>query len=182
MTRIETRRTLLRPFVLDDIPAYAAIRAKPEVVRYITGGARAAERAAEVAARVMPDFIRHWQDHGYGPWAMIEQASGQLMGHMGLRYVPEMAATEILYMLDTPFWGQGYATEGAMASRDHAFGVLQLQTVVAIAAIENKASQRVMRKIGLTLQTYRPYKNVTVALYTLDNSLPRRRQSFTLSR
>ena len=35
---ITTRRLLLRPFVRDDTSAYAAIRSKPEVVRYLPGG------------------------------------------------------------------------------------------------------------------------------------------------
>lgn len=170
MTVIETPRTGLRPFVPEDIPAYAAIRAKPEVVHFISGGARTAEQAAAVAARVVPAFIQHWREHGYGPWAMIEKASGQLMGHMGLQFVPELGAVEILYMLDTPFWGQGYATEGALASRNHAFNALGLAVVVAIAAIENKASQRVMRKIGLTFQTLPPYRDMTVALYARERA------------
>ena len=169
MSEIETRRTRLRLFVPEDIPAYAAIRAKPEVIRFITGAAAAAAAQA-IAARVVAAFIQHWRDHGYGPWAMIEKASGRLMGHMGLRFVPELDATEILYMLDTPFWGQGYATEGALAAQTHAFKALNLPRVVAIAAAENKASQRVMRKIGLTFQTYRPYRDVTVVLYARERA------------
>jgi RimJ/RimL family protein N-acetyltransferase len=169
MTGIETARTLLRPFMPDDIPAYAAIRAKPEVVRFIAGE-RAARQAADLAPRSIIAFNQHWQERGYGPWAMVEKASGRLMGHMGLRYVPEMAATEILYMLDTPFWGQGYATEGARASRDHGFEVVGLARVVAFAAVENRASQRVMRKIGLTFETLRPYKGFTVAFYAMERS------------
>jgi len=167
---IATARLLLRPFTRDDIPAYAAIRAKPEVMRYFP---RSDEPAEAAAARVIGHFMDHWRDPGYGPWAATERATGRLIGHLGLRYMPEFGETEILYLLDSAVWRQGLATEGAAAARDHAFGALGLGRVIAIALPENVASTGVMQKIGLRYERMATYKGLAVAYYALDRPGPR---------
>lgn len=164
---IETERLLLRPFTLDDVPAYAAIRAKPKVMRFFP----AADEAPEVGAlRVITHFIGHWQDPGYGPWAVIEKASGRLIGHLGLRYMPEFGETEILYILDDTVWRRGLASEGAAAARDHAFDMLGLDRVMSIAVPGNVASTGVMTKIGLKYERMATYKGIDVAYYALNKS------------
>lgn len=148
---IETDRLLLRPFEPADTEAYAAIRARPEIARFLLGGEAAASRAHEVAERVVTSFAGSWDGSpGYGPWAAIEKASGRLVGHVGLRLLPELGQeTEILYMIDSPAWGRGYATEGAVAARDFGFGRLGLPRLIALALPDNAASIRVMQKIGM---------------------------------
>ncbi len=164
---IETERLLLRPFTLDDVPAYAAIRAKPEVMRFFP----ATDEAPEVGAlRVIAHFMGHWRDPGYGPWAAIEKSSGRLIGHMGLRYMPEFGETEILYILDSTVWRRGLATEGAAASRDHAFDAVGLDRVMAIALPGNVASTGVMTKIGMRFEKMATYKGLEVAYYALDKA------------
>ena len=119
MTTLTAPRLILRPFEPADIPAYAAIRAKPHVVQYLSGGAAGVDRALEVARERIPAFEALWQEPGgYGPWAVVERASGLLIGHCGLRVWDALGgATELLYMLDDTAWGKGYATEAAGASR-----------------------------------------------------------------
>ena len=125
--RIETSRLTLRPFALGDIDAYAAIRAKPEVVRFLSGGEAAAAQAHEIADRTVRACLAAWSDGpGYGPWAVVETSSGRLIGHLGLRWLPELGGeTELLYLLyllyllDSAAWGRGYATEGALAALDY---------------------------------------------------------------
>lgn len=162
---IETARLILRPFTLDDVPAYAAIRAKPEVMRFFPP---TEEPPEDGARRVIEHFIGHWRDPGYGPWAAVDKASGRLLGHLGLRHMPEFDETEILYILDSAVWRHGLASEGAMAARDHAFDALGLDRVIAIALPENVASTGVMTKIGLKYERMATYKGFEVAYYALD--------------
>ncbi len=150
MTVIDTDHLTLRPFAPDDVAAYAAIRAKPEVVRYLPGGPESAATARTDAERLVPMFIAAWREPGYGPWAVIERASERLIGHAGLRHLPELGGeTEILYMLDSARWGRGYATEAARAARDYGFGVLGLDRLIAMALPGNTGSIRVMQKLGM---------------------------------
>ena len=55
----------LRAFRLD-LDAYAAMRANPEVVRYL--GTERTSTPVEVW-RMMATFIRQWALRGYGTWA-----------------------------------------------------------------------------------------------------------------
>ena len=148
---IETARLTLRRFELGDIDAYATIRAKPEVARYLPGGEAAAIRARDIAHRTVRAFTAAWSTGpGYGPWAVIERSSGRLLGHLGLRWLPELdGETEILYLLDSAAWGQGYATEGALMARDYGFGPLGLTRLIALALPDNPGSLRVLEKIGM---------------------------------
>ncbi|MEL7466150.1 MAG: GNAT family N-acetyltransferase [Pseudomonadota bacterium] len=151
MTTIETDRLILRPFAPSDEATYAAIRSQPETARFLPGGVEGAAKGAETAARLVPYFAALWDDPGYGPWAVEEQATGRLIGHLGLRLLPEFEGeTELLYALDPAAQGRGYAVEGARAALDYGFGTLRLQRIVAFALPENAPSLKVMERVGMT--------------------------------
>lgn len=176
MTTITTDNLLLRPFEPGDVDAYAAIRAKPEVVRYLPGGPEGAADARAKAEQLIPAFIAAWRDPGYGPWAVVERASGRLIGHAGLRLLPELGGeTEILYMLDSDCWGRGYATEAAEAACRYGFETLGLDHLIALALPENAGSIRVMQKLGMTAEG--PFEAFGVAglRYTLSRAQWRER-------
>lgn len=148
---LTTARLVLRPFAVADILPYAAIRAKPEVVAMLPGGPEAAARAVEDSARL----ISTWAGvrPGGAPWAVEARDDGRLLGHLGLRPVPELGGeTELLYMLDSDVWGRGLATEGGAAVLGAAFGALGLRRVIALARPENAASVAVMRKLGMRFE------------------------------
>lgn len=146
---VETARLTLRPFTIDDAGVYAAIRAKPTVARFITAWNEPIERLRVTMRAYLGEFIAHWDRYGYGPWAIIEKSSGTLLGHHGLRFLPEFGEAEILYTLDDSAWGKGYATEGAIAARDFAFDEAGLDHVIALTLAENHGSRRVMERIGM---------------------------------
>jgi ribosomal-protein-alanine N-acetyltransferase len=57
---------------------------------------------------------------------------------------------EVAWRLDRRFWGQGYATEAARASIADGFTRVGLTEIVALTALGNAASQRVMERLGMT--------------------------------
>lgn len=145
---IETARLLLRPFQADDLAAYAAIRAKPEVVRYMPGGEAGALAAEAAAQRVIALFTAPGEQPL--PWAVLERTSSRLIGHLGLRRLADFdGAVELLYLFDSDVWGRGYATEGARAALDYGFTVLKLDRIIGLALAENLASRAVLRKVGM---------------------------------
>ncbi len=149
--RVETSRLILRPFQPDDLPAYAAIRSNPDVARYLPGGPASAAKGAETAAKLVPNFAALWDDPGYGPWALVEKAGDRLIGHLGLRLLPDFGdRTELLYAIGPAFQKRGYAREGAKAALTFGFEVLRLDTITALALPENQASLRVMEAVGMT--------------------------------
>jgi len=148
---VETERLCLRPFVESDISAYAIMRAKPAVVRFLPGGVAAIDEAAAAARRIVLHFLSLWENGGFGPWAVVERRNGRLCGHMGLRRLPDLQGqTELLYMLDEDVWGRGFATEGARASLAYGFDGLGLDRIIALALPENLSSMAVMERVGMT--------------------------------
>lgn len=166
---LETARLMLRPFEPSDIADYACIRAKPEVARYLPGGEAEAANANEVALRTIEHFIDEWHERGFGPWAVITKESQNLLGHCGLRYLPEFDAVEVLYALDDSAWGKGLATEAAIASLNFGFSQLNLERIIALALPENIASRRVMEKIGLGYVKMAMFKGYEVVYYEISH-------------
>ncbi len=70
---IETERLRLRPFREEDLDAYAALCADPEVMRFLGG-----PLTREGAWRQMAFFLGHWQLRGFGILAAEERAGGAL--------------------------------------------------------------------------------------------------------
>ena len=169
---VETRRLLLRPFQSEDSLVYERIRANSEVARYLPGGLGAAKHAAERAVQTIQLFTQLWQERGFGPWAVIEKQSQALLGHCGLRYLPEFKEVEVLYALDTSAWGKGFATEAAQASVEYGFTQLELKKIIALALPENQASRRVMERIGMRYVQMTTFKGYEVVYYELYRPQP----------
>lgn len=151
MTEIETERLLLRPWRDEDLEPYARICADSEVMSYLPA-ALSREESAEQMAR----FVRHWEELGYGLWAVEQRASGEFIGFVALMYQDEWPEgehkTEVGWRLGRDHWGRSLATEGALASVRYGFEGLGLERIISITLPENAASRRVMEKCGLILQ------------------------------
>ena len=105
---LRTERLVLRAFGPQDVDAYAAMLANPNVMRFLgTGQTRTAAEAWSAIAGT----IGQWALRGYGSFALEERASGQLVGRAGILHPYDWPGPELAYALDEPFWGQGLATE-----------------------------------------------------------------------
>lgn len=78
-------------------------------------GCRAANPAATDATALTAAFVAHWDQHGYGVFAVRDRTTGRFVGRCGLRYLPKLDAVELLYALRADAWGRGLATEAARA-------------------------------------------------------------------
>ncbi len=144
---LETSRLLLRSLRTDDAPALAALWTDPDVTRFM-GGPREYQKLIAIFdqdAQVAPP-------PRFDLCPVIEKASGALIGHCGLldKEIAGALEIELVYVFAKPVWGNGYATEIARAIRDYAFTVLELERIVALIEPDNRASQRVAEKIGMT--------------------------------
>jgi RimJ/RimL family protein N-acetyltransferase len=107
----------------------------------------------EQTAAMVERIERHFEEEGFGLWAVEVPAVAPFIGFVGLQRIPFEAhftpAVEVGWRLDTPRWGQGYATEAALACLDHGFGPLGLREIVSMTTPGNLRSQRVMERIGM---------------------------------
>jgi len=96
----------------------------------------------------------HWEQHGFGLWcAAPADDPGACIGFVGLAipaFLPAvLPAVEVGWRLARPSWGRGLATEGAQAALNHAFGPLELHSVVSLIDPGNDRSIRVAHKLGM---------------------------------
>jgi RimJ/RimL family protein N-acetyltransferase len=131
----------------DHLDGMIRLNADPEVAKTLGG-----VRNADETRAFMEHNLRHWQEHGYGLWVLSEAGSGRLVGRAGIREVQldgGVSEVELAYALMPEFWGKGLAAEAARALVKIAFDDLGLDELVAFTLAENRASQRVMEKIGM---------------------------------
>lgn len=151
MTSLQTERLVLRQFREDDLDAMAPIWADPEVMQHI-GEGQTRDRASSEA--MLARFQRHWDEHGFGLWAVVPLGSDEPVGWAGLSvpaFLPAvMPAVEVGWLLARAQWGKGYATEAARAAAAYGFGELGLDRLISLVYLENTASAAVAERLGMT--------------------------------
>ena len=180
---LETPRLILRQLTSDDIDDLVTLDSDPEVMRYINGGVASTREA--IAKDFLPYAMSYYdRDKNLGFWAIIEQQSNDFIGWIFLRpevdfkllqqlNLAEQDAVELGYRIRRSSWGKGYTTEAAKALIAK-ITESQISKINAWALIENKASTRVMEKVGLKLQQEYVVKAEAIAdKQLLTNSLVR---------
>ncbi|HEX3861559.1 MAG TPA: GNAT family N-acetyltransferase [Stellaceae bacterium] len=145
---LRTPRLVLREWRDSDCEPFAALSAEPPVMQYLLPFPDRAASDAWIAR-----MRSHYQEHGFSQMAVELPGEAALIGAIGLLHVrteiPFAPAVEIGWRLARPFWGRGYATEGARAALDDGFGRLHLDEIVAFTVPANLRSQQVMRRLGM---------------------------------
>ena len=143
---IRTGRLTLREFTREDYDGVFAYSADPRVTRYLFFGPRDAHATAEY----LEDLIAAQQEMPRTRFelAVEEQSTGRLIGACDLSLI-ERNVADLGYMLEQNSWGYGYATEIALALTDAAFYDLRAERIISTVDINNKASIRVLEKIGM---------------------------------
>jgi RimJ/RimL family protein N-acetyltransferase len=150
---IETERLLLRRFEPAEVETVARWNADERFTRHLMG-LQTAEQTAEQFAR----WERHWDEHGFGLLAIVDRASGALVGRTGPQYHRAWPGEpEVGWSLDPAWWGRGIATEAGAAALAWTHEGLGFERVVSITTEENLASRRVMAKLGFEFLELVPF-------------------------
>jgi RimJ/RimL family protein N-acetyltransferase len=167
MVALHTDRLHLRMFREDDLDAYAAICADPEVMRYLGDGRTLGRNEAW---RQMAMILGHWQLRGYGLWAVEERATGALVGRLGFFEPEGWPGFELGWMLRRASWGRGYATEGAERALAHAFTEMGRQRLISLIRPDNRASIRVAERLGERLEGRTTLFGQEALVYGIDRA------------
>ena len=148
---IETARLVLRPPAADDLSWIAEHMNTPAVMRNL-GGVRSPEQVAEGLAGDLEAF----GGGGHRRWTVWLREEDRRIGRCGLFRIKSDAApaglrgqNEIGWTLAEAFWGKGYAAEAARAVLGFGFGPLGLPVIFAQTSESNRASTRLMERLGL---------------------------------
>ncbi|POY37554.1 N-acetyltransferase [Solitalea longa] len=149
----ETNRLKLREFNGNDAEGLFQLNLAPEVQRF-TGDMPF--NSVDEARSFINDYS-HYQDYGYGRWAVLLKETNEFVGWCGLKYIPEFNDVDLGYRILRKFWGQGIATEASVGSLKHGFQQLKMDKIVGRAHAENLASIKVMAKTGMWFEKAMEY-------------------------
>lgn len=143
MPVLRTTHLTLRPCSPDDRADFINLERDPDVMRFLNGGHPLDEEESDPdAGFLMP---RGTEPH---VWTARRTANGVFVGWFCLW--PESAGSaELGYRLRRMDWGQGLASEGALALITWGFKSTGYERIVATTMAVNQASRRVMEKIGM---------------------------------
>jgi RimJ/RimL family protein N-acetyltransferase len=165
---ITTSRLVLRPFSEIDIEPLHQIMNEADIMRYFPNPNPPDKGGVQT---LIAWFLTHWEEHGYGWWAVAPLPEQPLAGWCGLTFLPETGETEVAYLLSKTWWGNGLATEAARAALQFGFSKLGFEQTIAVAHPENRASIHDMEKLGMDFTGHFTYFGMEVVRYLIGKSI-----------
>lgn len=145
---IATPRIALRDFRKSDLEAVHAYSSREDVARYMIWGPNTLAQTRGAILGFLED--QRMRPRTIYDLAIVLRPKGPLIGGAGLRIIDADNRTgEVGYTLHPDYWGNGIAVEAAWALLDAGFNELGLRRIVAVCDQRNKASARVMEKLGM---------------------------------
>lgn len=141
-------RVRLRPWRYEDREPFADMNCDDRVMEFFRSPLDRRESDA-----LVDRIHQHWEDHGFGLWALELPGTAPFIGFCGLSKVRFSAhftpCVEVGWRLAAAHWGHGYATEAAKLALAHGFSDLALPEVVSFTAAGNLRSRAVMERLGM---------------------------------
>lgn len=149
---IETERLIIKPYCMDDIDDLYKVYSDEEVMSYIPGGV--------MSYQWVKDLIKWMVEYCYEKntpeniikfgTSVVDKERRKVIGWCGLGSLDcKLEDIEIFYGLSSEYWGQGLATEAAMAMIHYGFNTIGLKRIIAVVNPNNIASKKVIEKIGM---------------------------------
>lgn len=148
MRAVDTARLRLTPLRRRSLRELHLLYSDPELMRFITGHPRT---PWQTRARLKKD-LRHHRVYGFG-LCLAHTRAGELVGRCGIESHEGHGRLEgeLAWMVRREHSGEGFATEMARAMVDIGLGALGLPCLFATAHVDNRASIRIMEKVGMRL-------------------------------
>lgn len=146
-----TPRLALRQYQARDYLDLIELHNDPKVIRHLTWEPRSLRQSkSHLKARVRHDRLRYEND--FAVWAY--ELHGKVIGDVSL-HLRRRDLAEIGWILNSNYWGNGYAAEAAQSIIDFAFTDLGVEFVDAAIRPENAQSIALAKRLGFTQATHR---------------------------
>lgn len=147
---LETDRLILRPITIDDAEDMFEMDSNPRVHQFLGNNP---VKTIDQSKDMIKDILKQYDDFNLGRLAVIKKDTNAFLGWSGLKYERELRSEfnyyDVGYRFKEKHWGNGYATEAAIASLKYGFEKLNLSEICAAAEIEHIVSNIILKKIGL---------------------------------
>lgn len=172
----ESERVFLRPYTQADFAALHKIVSDKQTM-YAWGQGFSKKESEEWLEKQ----LAHYQQYGFGIWAIVEKQSGKIIGNAGLNHTEislkgkTQKIVEIGYLLHRDFWGKGYGSEVARMCVKYGFETLGLEEVYCLIKEDNLSSLKVAKKLSMQKvgEYPKPYKGKKInhLVFKLDKNV-----------
>ncbi len=164
---IETERIRLREMGLSDLDFVAEILSSPKAMLHFPK--LYSRKEAQLAVE---KHMFRYKLQGHSVWIMEDKKLNESVGYLGLtmQSVENKAEPEIGYILHPNHWKNGYATEGAIATRDYAFNTLNYPYVISLIRPVNLPSQAVAKRVGMKVSRKVHFFGYEHLVYRIDKA------------
>ena len=95
----------------------------------------------------LEEYVKCYNKYGMGRWAISLKSTNEILGWCGLKKHSN-SEVDLGFRIFKKHWNNGYATEAAKASINYGFKMLNIKSIHANHNNENKASKKVLEKLG----------------------------------
>jgi [ribosomal protein S5]-alanine N-acetyltransferase len=149
-----TARCLLRCPSVEDIPqVFSATR----YAGFNDGMQWEAPVNIDELSESLADHLLGWEVGQIFTFTIADPASNQLIGRIGIRTTNRRDVWNLGFWTHPEHQGQGYMTESVRAMMAFGFDLLDAVQIEASYALWNKASKRVLEKVGMRSISYIPH-------------------------
>ena len=172
VAELETSRLRLRPLTLGDAAFILELMNEPAWRQFI--GDRGLRTVDDARTYLVQGPLAMYARHGLGLLAVIRKSDTAALGLCGLLQRDTLAQPDLGYALLERFHGQGYAREAAAAVLAHARHELGLRRILALTALENPRSIRLLDLLGFRFEKLIAFKGEALdsRLFALGEASP----------
>lgn len=169
VTTIETTRLLLRQHSPDALAGYSELWSTAAPV--IAGVPNLPPLSQEEIWARLLRFIGHWTIFGFGPFIVVEKATGSTVGEVGFAHLyrghgePFDSSPEAMWKIDGRYQGRGFALEAVQTAIDWFDGQPLTRRTVCMIDPHNIASLRVAKHFNFQQFGNAVYRSNPVILF-----------------
>lgn len=145
--QFETARLRLNPTTIDDSEFVLQVMNTPKWIQYI--GDRNVHTIQDAEEYINHKMTPLLEKAGYSNYTMTIKSDGTKIGSCGLYDREGIDGVDIGFALLPEYEGQGYGYEAALKILEAARDIFHLRKLLGITVPENKASQKLLEKLGL---------------------------------
>lgn len=167
---LETERLKLREWRETDVECYMTLSRDVGYNCFSPPGAYLVRDEDEAKTQIQRRMAL-FEERQIAKFPIFLKESGEFIGTCGLEPVEieGKGDVELGYRLCLRHWGRGYATEAAAAVLEHGFGKLRLRKISAFVLPQNRASLRILGKLGFRYEREFLHAGIPHRLYAINH-------------
>jgi ribosomal-protein-alanine N-acetyltransferase len=148
--RLETERLILRKISLDDAGDIFEYAADPDVATYVSWEPHT---SIEDSISLINSMIQRYEKTGVSEWGLVYKENKKCIGTCGYMWWRTYhARAEVGFALSKKYWNRGLMTEALREVITFGFEKMELNRIEARCFLANRASEKVMQKVGMKFE------------------------------